>query len=162
MTPNEWLESINLLQAGGWAVAMVGGWVGVRKVLAAIRGYTATLEEMREDWFGVPGRPGVPGRDGVMERLCKVEQSVGSALKAAKAAAFNTKSNHGSSAYDAMMRKLEAIEASVIHMREWRDFLVGVLDKTHPEIPIPDYLDSESVRTARSAASPDITIPRPD
>lgn len=53
-----------------------------------------SLDDLLNDWRGEPERPGVPRRPGVLERLDNIERKVNSA-------AFNSQSNHGTSAYDA-------------------------------------------------------------
>lgn len=53
-----------------------------------------SLDDLLSDWRGKPERPGVPRRPGVLERLDNIERKVNSA-------AFNSQSNHGTSAYDA-------------------------------------------------------------
>ena len=53
-----------------------------------------SLDDLLSDWRGEPERPGVPRRPGVLERLDNIERNVNSA-------AFNSQSNHGTSAYDA-------------------------------------------------------------
>ena len=53
-----------------------------------------SLDDLLSDWQGEPERPGVPHRPGVLERLDNIERKVNSA-------AFNSQSNHGTSAYDA-------------------------------------------------------------
>lgn len=61
-----------------------------------------SLECLLEDWHGEPARPGVPERLGVMERLDSIEKKVNSA-------AFNSRPNHGTSAYDEHTRLLNKI-----------------------------------------------------
>lgn len=61
-----------------------------------------SLECLLEDWHGESARPGVPGRLGVMERLDSIEKKVNSA-------AFNSRPNHGTSAYDEHTRLLNQI-----------------------------------------------------
>ena len=60
------------------------------------------IDSLLEDWNGEPSRPGVPGRLGVMERLDSIEKKVNSA-------AFNSRPNHGTSAYDEHTRLLNEI-----------------------------------------------------
>lgn len=60
------------------------------------------IDSLLEDWNGEPSRPGVPGRLGVMERLDSIEKKVNSA-------AFNSRPNHGTSAYDEHTRLLNKI-----------------------------------------------------
>lgn len=59
----------------------------------------SSLHNLLEDWHGEQARPGVPGRLGVMERLDRIEKTVNSA-------AFNSRPNHGASAYDEHTRLL--------------------------------------------------------
>lgn len=61
-----------------------------------------SLQDLLEDWHGEESRPGVPGRLGVMERLDRIEKTVNSA-------AFNSRPNHGTSAYDEHTRLLNRI-----------------------------------------------------
>lgn len=61
-----------------------------------------SLENLLEDWHGEAPRPGVPGRLGVMERLDSIEKKVNSA-------AFNSRPNHGTSAFDEHTRLLNRI-----------------------------------------------------
>ena len=65
-------------------------------------GQFKSLECLLEDWHGEKPRPGVPGRLGVMERLDSIEKKVNSA-------AFNSRPNHGTSAYDEHTRLLNKI-----------------------------------------------------
>lgn len=62
----------------------------------------ASIQNLLEDWNGEQPRPGVPGRMGVMERLDRIEKTVNSA-------AFNSRPNHGTSAYDEHTRLLNQI-----------------------------------------------------
>ena len=68
-----WLTSITL---GG----IVGTLLALGTVLGALwlmtrplRQMAGTIEQLREDWFGVPGRPGFPAIPGVPERLALLE-----------------------------------------------------------------------------------------
>lgn len=45
-------------------------WRGVR----AVRRMIDRVDDLVDDWQGVPGRPGVPERPGVMSRLHHIEQ----------------------------------------------------------------------------------------
>ena len=61
-----------------------------------------SLQDLLDDWHGEEARPGVPGRLGVMERLDRIEKTVNSA-------AFNSRPNHGTSAFDEHTRLLKEI-----------------------------------------------------
>ena len=78
-------------------------------IIAALAGFARwlysqfrSLDALLDDWHGEPDRPGVPGRLGVMERLDNIERKV-------NCAAFNSRPNHGSSAYDEHTRLLNEI-----------------------------------------------------
>ena len=58
-----------------------------------------SLDDLLSDWRDTPERPGVSRRPGVLERLDNIERKVNSA-------AFNSQSNHGTSAYDAHTKML--------------------------------------------------------
>lgn len=60
------------------------------------------MEDLLDDWRGEEARPGVPRRPGVMERLDSIECKVNSA-------AFNSRPNHGTSAYDQHTEMLSEI-----------------------------------------------------
>lgn len=62
----------------------------------------SSLQDLLDDWHGEDARPGVPGRLGVMERLNNIEKTVNTA-------AFNSRPNHGNSAYDEHTRLLKEI-----------------------------------------------------
>lgn len=60
-----------------WSIALVAitglgtlAWRAVRTV----RRVLDRMDELVDDWQGVPARPGVPGRPGVMARLRQIEQ----------------------------------------------------------------------------------------
>lgn len=59
------------LSAGFGAVIGATGMAAVlwSKVIKPLRAVMKSLEQMFEDWNGVPRRPGVPARLGVMERF---------------------------------------------------------------------------------------------
>ena len=83
--------------------------VGLITIIATLIGcarwvyqQVTSLQDLLEDWHGEKPRPGVPGRLGVMERLDRIEKTVNSA-------AFNSRPNHGTSAYDEHTRLLNQI-----------------------------------------------------
>lgn len=58
-------------------VTIIGGAAAVlRKPITAVRRVFRFLDNFRDDWDGVPDRPGVPGRSGVMVRLKAIEAEV--------------------------------------------------------------------------------------
>lgn len=77
------------------AVFVLGGllWRLARPLRRVVR----IVEDFADDWHGVPARPGVEGRAGVMERLGRIERSMG-------AVAHEVRPNNGSSMRDAMDR----------------------------------------------------------
>ena len=87
-------------------IGIVVGLITIIGTLIAVGRWTyrqfKSLECLLEDWHGEAARPGVPGRLGVMERLDSIEKKVNSA-------AFNSRPNHGTSAYDEHTRLLNTI-----------------------------------------------------
>lgn len=87
-------------------IGVVVGIITVIGTLVAVGRWTyrqlKSVECLLEDWHGEPARPGVPGRLGVMERLDSIEKKVNSA-------AFNSRPNHGTSAFDEHTRLLNQI-----------------------------------------------------
>ncbi|GAA2945886.1 MULTISPECIES: hypothetical protein [Streptomyces] len=60
-----------------WAAATAAITAGLALLWAMVRGIrriVARVDEIVDDWQGIPGRPGVEGRPGVMERLSGIEQ----------------------------------------------------------------------------------------
>lgn len=87
-------------------IGIIVGLITIAATVVAVGRWTyrqfKLLECLLEDWHGEPDRPGVPGRLGVMERLDSIEKKVNSA-------AFNSRPNHGTSAYDEHTRLLNKI-----------------------------------------------------
>ncbi|MCG6499180.1 hypothetical protein [Kitasatospora sp. A2-31] len=62
-----------------WAGAVVTLSAALGLIWRATRGVrrlAAKVEEVVDDWTGVPDRPGVPGRPGVMARLDTIEHRI--------------------------------------------------------------------------------------
>ena len=87
-------------------IGIVVGVITIIGTVVAVGRWTyrqfKSLECLLEDWHGESARPGVPGRLGVMERLDSIEKKV-------NRAAFNSRPNHGTSAYDEHTRLLNKI-----------------------------------------------------
>ncbi len=80
-------------------ITIIGALVAcIRWTYAQVR----SLQDLLDDWHGEEARPGVSGRLGVMERLDRIEKTVNTA-------AFNSRPNHGTSAYDEHTRLLKEI-----------------------------------------------------
>ena len=54
----------------GFGATLAALWVMTRPM----RQMAGTIAQLREDWFGVPGRPGFPAIPGVPERLALLEE----------------------------------------------------------------------------------------
>ena len=83
-----------------WAAAaagLTGVLAGVWRLVRAVRRVLHRVEEIVDDWQGVPGRAGVPARPGVMQRLDGLERAV-------VAIADEMRPNSGSSLRDALDR----------------------------------------------------------
>ncbi|MEV6614275.1 hypothetical protein AB0N31_10705 [Streptomyces sp. NPDC051051] len=63
--------------AAVWSVAAVtiaGAAVLAWRVARGLRRLVDRMDDMADDWHGVPERPGVPARPGVMVRLHHIEE----------------------------------------------------------------------------------------
>ncbi|WP_432158416.1 hypothetical protein [Streptomyces sp. bgisy153] len=56
------------------AVAVAGLGTLLWRVMRAARRAVGRMDDLADDWLGVPERPGVPGRPGVMVRLRGIEE----------------------------------------------------------------------------------------
>lgn len=107
----DWLGSITVGQIVGWLIAagaILGG-------LRWLRPWADGLHAFLEDWQGTPERPGVDAVPGVMEKLRRLDAELREVKTSASAAAFNTGPNHGSSAHDDLVHRLD--EQSQIQRR---------------------------------------------
>ncbi|WP_329564652.1 hypothetical protein [Kitasatospora sp. NBC_01266] len=69
-----------LTQLAGWSMALgtiAGGAALLWRITRGARHIAHRLEQIADDWAGVPARPGVPGHDGVMARLGAIERRLG-------------------------------------------------------------------------------------
>lgn len=101
--------------------------------------WLARLVHLVDDLYGTDARPGVPRRRGVAERLEALEQDMSTTMAAASSAAFHSKPNGGSSAYDAMTRKIDNITQIVSdHVGEsktWVRAVGAALDEHGIDVP---------------------------
>lgn len=71
---------MNLIELGsiaGSATALVGtGALVIRYVGSPLRRLAQQNDEFREDWYGLPARPGRSAVPGVPERLARIEQEL--------------------------------------------------------------------------------------
>ena len=77
---------VSAVAAAGTALGLMALWTWRKGFRPVIR----FILEFRDDWQGVPARPGVPGHPGVMERLGNIEGQL--------------KPNGGASMHDAVNR----------------------------------------------------------
>jgi hypothetical protein len=69
-----WFTSITMGSIVGTLLAF-GATVGALWLMTRpMRSTAKIIEQLREDWFGVPGRPGFPAIPGVPERLAMLEE----------------------------------------------------------------------------------------
>lgn len=112
MTPDIPLANLTVAQIVTWLI-------GTGVIVAALRWLTpivSGLHAMAEDWRGAPARPGVPARPGIMERVDCIDRRLTKIEEDAASAAFHSKSNHGSSSHDVVMRELRATRALIEKM----------------------------------------------
>ena len=105
----QWLQALTVWDVVG-SLVVLGGILGGLKWLAPIM---HGIHNFLADWQGEPERPGVPERPGAMAQIGKlrcdlegVRNDLDQVKTDAASAAFNSKSNHGTSSHDAIMRKL--------------------------------------------------------
>ena len=78
MPPGYVLDLLPVEVLGFVAVVAAAIWIGgrVRKGLAALKPWLVWLREFREDWSGVPARPGHARKPGIPERMSALEDAV--------------------------------------------------------------------------------------
>jgi hypothetical protein len=87
------------------ASAATGAFATSRKIARPLLGMVREWREFREDWQGVPDRPGFKGHPGMPERMASVELAV-------EQTRCELLTNHGTSLKDAV-RRIEAQQAVV-------------------------------------------------
>lgn len=107
-----WLQALTVGEVIT-ALFALGALLGGTKWLGPI---LRDVTHFLRDWAGEPERPGVPAKPGVMEQIaqlrCDVEgikNDLGGVKDDAASAAFNSKSNHGGSSHDALIRRLDEL-----------------------------------------------------
>jgi len=78
MPPEYVLELLPVEVLGAVAVVAAVIWIGgrVRKGLAVLKPWLVWLRQFREDWSGVPARPGHERAPGIPERMSSLEDAV--------------------------------------------------------------------------------------
>ncbi|GAA2184926.1 hypothetical protein GCM10009785_34710 [Brooklawnia cerclae] len=106
-------DAITVTDVIGMLIAIGGVVAGLRW----LRPIGRAIRHFLDDWNGQDERPGVERRPGVMEQLSTLRTDLdevkGIAVEARTAAddaAFHSKPNHGTSAYDDLMRAVRSSE----------------------------------------------------
>ena len=105
----QWLQTLTAAEIVTALVALGAVIGGLRWLQPVLKG----VHHFLEDWAGAPERPGVPARPGVVAQIAALSTEIADlkdglsqVAQDAGAAAFNSKSNHGTSSHDALMREL--------------------------------------------------------
>lgn len=83
-----------------WGASILTAIAIVTFIRAKIVPVWRSFANMLEDWNGEKARPGIKARAGVMERLNDIELVSQDAM-------FNSKPNHGTSAFDTLMGQIK-------------------------------------------------------
>ena len=93
------------------------------------------VSQVLDDWQGTPARPGVPARPGIMEQMYgfKAALEAGEKITAEHTDAINdirhhVKPNHGTSAWDEMGRKVDAVAKQVDGVANAQVFVVVTVE----------------------------------
>ncbi len=99
------------------AMAVVAGVGAIWAAVKWVKPVLTSMGDFFRDWSGEDARPGVEHRPGVMEQLSELRTDVDMAKTLARDAAesaadasYHSKPNHGGSAYDALMRRVDGLE----------------------------------------------------
>src|SRR5574344_2046417 len=135
----DWLETMTVVQAVGWLVALGGLLAGLRWLKPAVD----TLHNLAVDWAGEPARDGVPARLGVMARLDALSREIAAVKADTKSAAYNTSPNGGGSSHDRIIKMLTGLQGSV---RQLEIQKVGPGTSLRQLNDRLDYVSQESAR----------------
>ena len=122
---DQWFSSLQTVWLG--IVAVMGLAVTIQQMYTRFVGPVFRgFRDFLEAWHGTPAKPGRPAQLGVMEKLARIEQM-------STDAAFNSKSNHGTSAYDKMLTEIRQINTEVLQLTKTVTTLSTDLEKLHDE-----------------------------
>lgn len=122
---DQWFSSLETVWLG--IVAVMGLGVTLQQMFTRfINPVFRGLRDFLEAWHGTPCRPGRPAQLGVMEKLARIEQM-------STDAAFNSKSNHGTSAYDKMLTEIRQINTEVLQLTKTVTTLSTDIEKLQDE-----------------------------
>lgn len=112
---NEILDAVTIGDIIGLLAGIGAIWATIKWVRPFVRGALDVFDA----WNGRPARPGFEAIPGVMEQLSNLRDDVEiaktlahDAAESAADASYHSKPNHGGSAYDAVIRRLDDLEAS--------------------------------------------------
>ncbi|WP_406298050.1 hypothetical protein OG948_21200 [Embleya sp. NBC_00888] len=102
---------MNWLQVVATSATAATGITGFawRYVVLPIRRIAQRQEEFRQDWDGMPARPGVPERQGVMPRLARIEERQAATEERTARIEHELRPNSGTSLRDAVDRVEQAV-----------------------------------------------------
>lgn len=112
-------------------------WVG----LGPLRKLARSLTHFSTDWAGQPARPGRPAVPGVIEQMAMLSTEVSQvgtiarqAAAAAEDAAKNSKPNGGSSAFDELIRRFDALEKQNDSLEEVMETSIADRELIHKQL----------------------------
>lgn len=129
--PLELMGVVAAVAAGAWLWRSVIG-PGLKRARAVAR----RIEDFLEGWEGRPKRPGFPAEPGMPERVRTIEDLVPgwtTALTEHTAAIeeirYHIQPNHGGSAHDALVRKIDALDSRLDRLTDAQLAVGGTIDR---------------------------------
>ena len=128
MPPGYVLQWLPLELMGVVAAVAAGAWLWrslLGPTLKRARAVGRQVEDFLESWQGRPARPGYPAEPGIPERVASIEglvpgwtTALSEHTEAIEEIRYHIQPNHGGSAHDALVRKIDALTDKVDAMGE--------------------------------------------
>ena len=139
MPPEYVLQWLPLELMGVVAAVAAGAWLWrsiLGPALKRARAVWRQFEDFLESWQGRPARPGYPAEPGIPERVAGIEELVpgwttalSEHTEAIEEIRYHIQPNHGGSAHDALVRKIDAMGERLAHLADAQLTVAGQLDR---------------------------------
>ena len=139
LPPEYVLQWLPLELMGVVAAVAAGAWLWrslLGPALKRARAVGRQIEDFLESWQGRPARPGYPAEPGIPERVAGIEELVpgwttalSEHTEAIEEIRYHIQPNHGGSAHDALVRKIDALGEHLAHLTDAQLSLAGSVDR---------------------------------